>query len=360
MTANCLGGPRRRDALRRTLPQATRLAAVLVAAIAAGLPRGTAAAERDTAAARAARIGQMSPEDKQALAHKLERFAALAPDERDRLRQLDADLNRDARAAELRETMTRYYEWLRGLTPGQRAELMELPADQRLERIRQIKAEQDRRPRGLLPTEDRKRLFDWLQEFAWEHQRELLEPLPTGWRTRILQLNEAQRRQALVWTAWQRWRFAAPDDPRAALTVERLSDVLPRLSAATRGRLSDLKTPEEAHELLLAWVREALAFSRDQPNRQLPQVSPEELERFFKNDLQPWQREHLMGLPRDQMQRELKWLYFQSASGRAAGDGRPPRPPGPEFGPPPGPDGAPPPGRGPRIRRRGPDNSPSD
>ena len=77
----------------------------------------------------------MSDAERTALLQKKRRFDDLSAEEQTRLRQIHEEC-RPTAPQELQQVLERYYDWLRTLTPLERAEVLSLPADKRLKRSR--------------------------------------------------------------------------------------------------------------------------------------------------------------------------------------------------------------------------------
>ncbi len=110
--------------------------AVLVAALAMLAAAPDPAAEE--LAARRVRIAKMDANQQQELLRKFERFQALPAEEQNRLRKLQAEITADPNSERLLDLLGRYHEWLKTITPSQRARLAELPAKERVHEIERI------------------------------------------------------------------------------------------------------------------------------------------------------------------------------------------------------------------------------
>jgi hypothetical protein len=154
------------------------------------------------------------------------------------------------------------------------------------------------------------------------------------------------------------WQFASG----VARPGEFQSALIDALPGRTREAFEELP-PREKVERVLAWKRQAEALQG--------QVSEQELERFFAEELDPEMRAELLRLPASDMQQALRRLYRRQPGRAFAGgggwgqppwreeSGRPEGPRGPERGGRPprpgGPSGEGPPGEGPPGDwRRGP------
>lgn len=256
----------------------------------------------------------LSPEEKAALLQKKERFDALPKEEQDRLRALNSSISTATHSEQLHRTLDRYHEWLKSLTTKQRADLLELPAEQRIDRIKELMQEQERaRLRDLggkqLPEGDIDAIFTWLDEFMKQHEDKYLERLPEDYRKRLLDQEEVSRRRSLM-------RGIIMRGPRNDFPMPMREDferLLPTLSAATRAALESAKTPDEKQQLARQWIFSAMI------SKVLPAASEEDLRKVF-NELAPDQRERLERKTPEEIKRELTWrFHWKQWPGREGG-----------------------------------------
>lgn len=280
----------------------------------------------------------LSAEEKKALLEKKVRFDALPAEEQKRLRELNTSITSSANSQQLHTTLDRYHEWLKSLTTKQRADLLELPADKRIERIKELMQEQERsRLRDLggkqLPELDIDAIFNWLDEFMKQHEDKYLERLPEDYRKKLLDQEEVSRRRSLM-------RGIIMRGPRNDFPMPMREDfdrLLPTLSAATRAALESAKTPDEKQQLARQWIFSAMI------SKVLPAASEEDLRKVF-NELPTDQRERLERKSPEEVKRELTWrFHWKQWPGRdggregwrpGSGFGPGPRPGGPGGGPP--------------------------
>jgi hypothetical protein len=265
----------------------------------------------------------------------------------------------------LQETLRRYQLWLASIPPARQFELRSLPNEQRLATIRRW-AEEMQEEAALKLTPEQ------LQELA----KVVLQPLPQLMRTLSERTPPDDRRPN------GRDRFDSEFRRRAMLQIldgqgdgpaqefyDRLLEALPDDVA----KAFELLSPEKRVDRLQAWIRQATLLRGE--------ISQEELERFFAEDLDAAVREELLLLPPGEMEAALRRLYHSQSGSPWGGWGRfprgrerqppdegrgdgagpwpggPPGPPGPPDFPPFRPEGAPRPGLGPDgpPPRRGPE-----
>jgi hypothetical protein len=320
------------------------------------------ASAEETTAERRARIAAMSAEEKQELLRKQQRFAEQPPAEQERLRKLHQDLNGCPDKEQLQAVLERYYAWRATLSSAERAQLDDMPADQRIVQIRELMNKQEEQrfrklvQANLLP-EDRKAIFDWLTSFVDRHHESIIAALPAEYRPRE-EYNDRQR-IALTWAMLRRWsQEETPKEPGDAKmprpNAAEVQDLLKSLSPQASEAMKTVKDANVRIKVAQEWIRAAVI------SRNLPPVSQEDLREFYVNQLNELDREKLESLAADERQQALQRMYFEhkfrrgGGPGRGRGDGgrddgrgpgrdggRPPGPPGPPGGfggqrPPPG------------------------
>jgi len=345
----------------------------------------------DSLADRRARIEALSPAQKQELLEHEEKFLKLEPSEQERLRRLNRDLEKDPQGPELRRVMQRYYDWLKTLPPYQRAQLQELSPEERVKRIQTLLADQSRkagrggvwgefarrewragefpgmprRPPPSLDPADMDGLFTWMDAYVKSHTKQMLDRIPQAHRDRVEKelgrRTDPVRRQELIGWIWLWWQL----DSRGklpSLSDQELADLLSKLSPATRKKLESL--PRPAQWRAVSGLFTSFMLHQDAARHagvRVHSASEEELAQFFERELTPAQREQLLDLSGEEMQRALWRMYItwklrklpplgQGRDKRAGSGGSEPRP-GVDDAPwQPGPSDFPP--RGSRARRQ--------
>jgi len=281
--------------------------------LALGLLAPRSAHAIDALAERRQQIEAMSADEKESLRDKFAKFEALSPEEQEQLRRLHEQLDSDPQGDKLRRTMVRYHEWLKTLSPSDRADLLALPPADRLARVKTLKHDQEARAATLaggahLIGKDIIALSRWMEQFATDHETELLKSAAR--RQDLKNLDPAARRKAVTLIAWQHWRtgnkLPIVSDAEIARLAEQLS---PEARAALEGQAAKADRLRMIRDWVQAISRARLAAGLS--GKQGPLVSAEELSRFFQNDLTQADRDRLMELPRDEMHRELRKLYLQ-------------------------------------------------
>jgi hypothetical protein len=146
------------------------------------------------------RLDQMSPEELVELRRKKRQFDELSPQQQAQVREFHEQLHSQSNFTELNSVMNRYYAWLRNLDRDERNDLLDLPADERLEQIKKLHEERARKLFGTtgatkLPSQDVKPFIEWINEFKKNRQAEFLEHFESDeGRQALQQWRERQRR----------------------------------------------------------------------------------------------------------------------------------------------------------------------
>lgn len=282
------------------------------------------------------RVRQMSSRDQAELLRKKERFDRLSPAEQQRMRQLHDELSHDPRAPQLLHTLASYSAWLQTLTAAERAELLGMEPQARVDQIRQWQQEQRRDEAGRLgipqvtiPVEDAKLVMEWIETYL-QRSRPHFEQRVPQLAERLQQTTDRKRQHfMLVYTLMQ--TFNEPDAIPPIQPGE-MKSLAERLTDAHRKQLLAAATPKEQLELILKWCRAAF-FRQFEPTR-------DELEKHYRESLTAEDREWLDAMPRERFQQTLRSLYFRDRQpppdwnrrfpgGRSRGPGGPMGPGGP-------------------------------
>ena len=153
----------------------------------------------DSAAEFRQKLQSMPPAQKDELRSKQDFFAQLTPAERDRLRRLHEQLSAAGDGEQLTQLMLRYSEWLKSLPLERRAELADLPPDQRIPAIKKLLEQQERQRfqdlvAKTLPKEDYDAILDWFSAVLQRNAESLLAELKPEDRARLEQISDPRRR----------------------------------------------------------------------------------------------------------------------------------------------------------------------
>ena len=277
-------------------------------------------------------IQDMTADEKEQLSRKKERFYRLAPEKQQQMRQIQQTIATDSDGNDLRRVLVRYQEWLKTLSPGVRAELLDLALNERITQISKIQVQQEsRRLRELaadtpLTRQDIKGIRAWLNRLAHRHRPQIEERLRNEprRRDRAATLDDPRRLRAFMTGRFLRpWKDGRPAPlPNEAEDIDLLRE---KLSAKARDALDMVADPEEKRILMYTWVRAAFFCGK------MPKVSNEELEAFAKT-LSQRDRQDLEGLPDKQLFERLRRRYYKQRNDqprpRQPGDRRRHRPGG--------------------------------
>jgi hypothetical protein len=318
----------------------------------------TSSAFADDYATNAARLEQMSPEQKDDLRRKKIRFDELSDDEKKRLRDLHEEIARDPNAKELQSTVTAYNRWLATLDSTERSQLLDITdPEARIERIKELMHQQETRRFQLysinLPEQDRETIFKWLEDFVVAHEEPIVQRLPGYAKQRIAEATDAEAKRRELFRSWQRHRrdrdsnlpWPSSDD-HAQLVKQLSAETQKMLESSAASELAkepeDQRTPERQQALQERKVEELVRTAYY--SRMFPQISQAELLKFYaalKSD-DP-RRKQLDGKEGEELRRELQRLYNgEHLFGRGGGPAGGPSGRG-GFGPAGGPPGS---GRG--------------
>lgn len=300
-------------AVRRGARWWLALAAALVAI--AGGPSPTA----EELAARRAKIAGLEPSEQQELLRKYERFRAMSAEEQERLRKLQAEISADPHAERLYQVLDRYHEWLKTITASQRATLAELPAQERVKEIDRIQRRQEDAQRlEPLSRQDLREIRHWIDELVEKHRDELVASITGRFRKWFDEETDPVRKQmALVYRMFGRSRGGVS---QSRVTQEDIDRLAKKLSESARAEIDKGGTLEAQGKVVRGWIFATLRrYDSWQRGRRANPVVGEELLQFLQNEVAPADRERLLKLPREDMHRELRKMYFE----RGHRDGRP-------------------------------------
>jgi hypothetical protein len=258
----------------------------------------------ESPAQRLARLEKMDQAERQKIARLEERFLSLDSDQQQQLRQLGAAMQTDPDASELWQVMGRYDDWLMTLPLFTRAELTDMPTADRIQAVeKHLRNELARGERRALTRHDAEVLLTWMRGLVAQNEPKLLESMPPVERKRMADAAPPMRQMML---SWQMWQSAGPGRPPALLTESDLNKLQSELSPKARERLAS-KSINDQWQQVAGWLRHLLW---QRPNRnQLSTADDRQLADFFENQLNDEQRDRLLSMPAEEMQRELLQMY---------------------------------------------------
>lgn len=255
-------------------------------------------------------LAAMSPDEKEQLRTDEERFDRLPDEERWRRRRLHEELRADSDAERLETILNRYYAWLTTLPPYNRAELTEMESGKRVKWIEnRLRREERRKIESLLTGDDVKKIWKWAFDYIEKYEKQITKSLPEAQRKRLEQFSPQMRRKVLFGMILHYWRDADPKQPSPFMTDDDLARLREQLSGAAHERL-DKMTPDQQWKTAALWLsmRPGGGFRgrRGEPTK----ADDDRLAEFFEKELSRGQRDRLLGLPPDEMRRELYHLFL--------------------------------------------------
>ncbi len=242
-------------------------------------------------------LEELTDEQRSVVRDRYHRYLVLSDSEQTRLQDLHESIVMASDEEQLVGTMLQYQQWINSLPESQQFELRELPPEERVERIVQLQ----RREGASLSIELTPEELRKLRETLMAIRERLLENLPPQERAKFNQPNAPGRLMALARDYPQereRWRAA----------------VVKLLPADKREQFEALE-PVQQQRQLFQWMREIWIQSPlNRPpgeRRRFDEMSQEELERFFVEEIDAARKQQLLAQPRERMEQQLKREYLR-------------------------------------------------
>lgn len=284
-----------------------------------------------------AQIERMSPSQKEELRARQKRFERLAPDRKHQLRKLHKDLSNHQQSAQLKQVMTRYFDWLKTLSAGQVAELSELPTDERIERIKQIKVSREQHQLRQfqemagtrLKPSDARAVVRWFENYVALHEDEIVAAMRADTKRNRSNFKRPRDRKILFMMAITgriRYKLPPPKNEQIERLKRELSPPAYRALQESSNKLTTIRN----------WIRAARAvrYKRAASEWRVDPPDEEQLEEFYLERLSAEQRDKLELLPPDRFEKELQRMYLQQARRKPDFGSKPARVPGPDRGQP--------------------------
>jgi hypothetical protein len=135
------------------------------------------------------------------------------------------------------------------------------------------------------------------------HEKTLLKAMSAEERKRFEDSTPLMRQGML---SWQMWQSNGPGRPPALLTESDLARLREKLSPKARERLASKSTNEQWQQVA-GWM---LHMMWQRPlHGQMSPADDQRLADFFENQLNDEQRDRLLAMPGEEMQRELLQMY---------------------------------------------------
>jgi hypothetical protein len=248
------------------------------------------------------------------LIRKKRRFDRLSTREQDRLRDFSKELEADPAREDLLRVMNSYHEWLQSLRPGKRAELLSLPADERIARIREVLEEEEkerfqRYVRSALTRDDAGHVSKWFQDVIGRRENQLEARLTDDVRAEFKNRSDSYRRIRLTMT----WLQLPPGE--LGLSDKEIEDLKSQLSSSAVSAIKEQTDSLNRDQLIREFINAAWV-SRMRGGGP-PRIAESDLWDFFSNSLDAEARSRLEGLTSERMRRELRFLYIRYGGGRS-------------------------------------------
>jgi hypothetical protein len=275
-----------------------------------------------------------------------DRFVALSIKDQQSLRQFDKQLRADPHAEELSHVMDRYYDWLKTLSPADRAELSEETNLQK--RVALVKQDQERQVERtmtnrlsgggrqiVLKDPDNQAVMRWMAAFAAKY-RDKLNPSPTPDGARGDQSKGDGRRpgRPLVFQSYDLWWSpSAPVGSFPPVKSEDLLELRTMLSQEKQAEFDAKPGRTDQVSMVRNWIQTAWQEFRESAAQSARRgggfLSKADRIKQFEKRLPADQRAQLEKLPENERMTKLEDLYNQRPRGqegqRPGGQRRPPR-----------------------------------
>ena len=278
----------------------------------------------DPYAAARAEFESLAPSQQREVLRNYEHFSQLSPTEKEQLRGLHEQLDSADDAETLVVIRDSFTEWVKSLSPTQRAELTALTSQTtaRIERVEMYLREQLRR--APLTDEDIQKVVAWIDEIVARN-------LDTESRLALDDLQDrGERQRRLLWFASQRLQERMGGTRSIPLSNDDVKRLAESLSPQARQRLADAETLPDKRREILGWIFVAMRKLHGSLRYgESAEIREEDLVQFFEKKLDDAKREELLSLPPAERIERLRAYYLR--------DKYPDRPFGPpSFGRPPG------------------------
>ncbi len=289
-----------------------------------GVSENEASGANESRERRLQRIQSMSPSQLEEIVRLQERFGYLDVRQQQELRRLDQEFQKAPDSPQLLQIMGRYCQWLKAFSSYTRAELAEMNAVERLKAVKKRLDDQAREQRQRVSEKDLETLRAWVRDCAERYEAQFLKTMSSQQRKKYADLSPAERQR---WMFWQLMQATATGKATSLLTVADLARLRMDLSPELRKQLDAIPATKQ-WPLVAAWLRHLMKQHLGSKPEQRPavKIDDEQLVQFFEHQLSDQERDRLLSLPGEEMQRELQRLYRM----RLEGGGR--RPEGPKHG----------------------------
>ena len=260
-----------------------------------------------------ARLEAMDADQRSSLRRKREKFEKMTPQQQASLRQFHDQFTSHEKTKELRETLSDYFDWLGTLPSRERAELADMPADDRLSEIARTlirRASQEFGRSGItqLPPEDARAVFHWHEKVVKRNAKKIRrlfsELVRKRYREKGAEIKNGPLRKLTSRPLNQLVGvlIRVDRDSVKEMLYSDFDQLFPELSPDAR-EILDSKTTNGKQELLLKWTEAA--------NQTRSKVTIVQLQKFFEQ-LSTEQRDELDEMSFEDWEQTLTRLYRQN------------------------------------------------
>ena len=273
-------------------------------------------------------IASLDEDEQASLRARYNRFARMTAAEQQRIRSLHEAVVTAHDRDRLLRVLVHYKTWLAGVPSARQFELRSMPRDERVQAIAAQQRREANNPWIRLTPDEARRIDGVLQEIRAHMRREIVFPGRADGRGEGRGEGRGQRGPNRSPGFPQQFRQLLADSRD---TWE--PNIIEALSPEHRQQFTTLD-PHQQQQQIVRWIMQDRGRSRRRDERRsFADITQQELERFFVEDVSPTDKERLLAQPRDQVEQELKRMYIR----HEFGDDNDPsdrEPPGPGFPPP--------------------------
>jgi len=276
---------------------------------------------------RAAWLESLSPNEQVTLRAKLNRFRDLSAQQQAQLRELHQEIETADQREPLLRTMFRYQQWLGSLPPSEQFKLREQSSSDRVRLVAQQMIQDVNEQKFTLTAEQLQELLAAVQPYIEQIVKE-----------KTTQMSSQKRKKFRSWPEQRRMRELFLTLRTSPKHMEELNKLVTQALPESVSREFQQLRPREKGPVVVNWLRQARAQSMHvqgmSKGHRSDKISEQELADFFVEELEPADKEWLLALPREEMQRRLERMYRGKMSqrdrrGPPAWSGRRPPHPGP-------------------------------
>lgn len=271
-------------------------------------------AGKDSPEQRRERLEKMTPEQKETIYQRQQRFLALAPEEQQRLRNLYAEIETHPRRDRLRELMKNYHDWLKVAPSKDQAEVLAASPEKRVAKIKEVQirlaTERLRVVASELSSEDISAISLWLEVmYVANHEDEFTRSTPSRFKAALDRLPKHERVtrhvRGILWRLDNPQLLPDPSDEELAM----LHSVV---SPKARALLDEAETHDQKWQYAQEFIRQV------QISKFFPRLSDEELRKFAET-LKPEQREKMETMTAEEIKRTLRDMYYRQKASPPGG-----------------------------------------